>query len=61
VVGTVRLENPVMHQRMPLERIPEPPDGVVHDITVQRPFKKGTEHDSGHNSDGAPKEKHGHK
>jgi hypothetical protein len=49
-----------MHQRVPFKRIPEPFDGVVHDITVQRPFEEGTEHDSGNNSYGAPKKKHGH-
>jgi hypothetical protein len=61
MVGVVRLENPVVHQRMPFKRIPEPFDGVVHDITVQRPFKEGAEQDSGNNSNGAPKKEHGHK
>jgi hypothetical protein len=61
VVGVVRLENPVMHQRVPFKRVPEPFDGVVHDITVQRPFKEGAEQDAGTNSNGAPKKKHGHK
>jgi hypothetical protein len=57
----VRLENPVMHQRVPFKRIPEPPDGAVHDITVQRPFEEGAQNDPGNNSNGAPKKKHGHK
>jgi hypothetical protein len=61
MVGVVRLENPVMHQRVPFKRIPEPFDGVVHDITVQRPFKEGAEQDSGNKSNGAPKNEHGHK
>jgi hypothetical protein len=46
---------------VPFKRIPEPPDGAVHEITVQRPFEEGAEHDSGNNSNGTPKKEHGHK
>jgi hypothetical protein len=57
----VRLENPVMHQRVPFKRIPEPFDRTVHDMTMQRPFEEGAEDHSGNNSNGAPKKERGHK
>jgi hypothetical protein len=60
MVGVVRLEYPVMHQRVPFIRKPETLDGFVHDETVQGPFKEGAEPGPGHHPDGAPKKEHGH-
>ena len=40
MVGVVRAENPVMNQRVLFIREPEPPEGAVHDVTVQGPFKE---------------------
>jgi hypothetical protein len=60
MVGVIRPENPVMHQRVPFIRKPEPPEGAVHDITVQGPLKERAENGSGDRPDGAPKKKHGH-
>jgi hypothetical protein len=46
VIGFIGLENPMVQQRMPLERIIKPAQFSMHHIPVQGPFKEGVSDNS---------------
>jgi hypothetical protein len=57
MICLIAFENVMMHQRMRLERIPETAPRLVHEKSVQRPFKKRCEDRSRQKSNRKPKEK----
>jgi hypothetical protein len=60
MVGMVRLEDPVMHQRMPLVRIAEGADGTMHDKPVEYPFEKRGKNNAQHETNAGPEKKRAH-
>jgi len=57
MVGVVGLENAMMEEGVLFKGITEFAKGLVHDETVQEPFKQGGGDNSGKDADGAPEKK----
>lgn len=57
MVGVVGLENAMMEEGVLFKWITEFAKGLVHDETVQEPFKQGGGDNSGKDADGAPEKK----
>jgi hypothetical protein len=54
MIGVVGLEDAVVNQGMALVWISETKQRAVHDVTVERPFKKGGAGRRDDESDGSP-------
>jgi hypothetical protein len=61
MIGGVALENMVMYQRVLFKGVAETFPRLVHEETVQRPFKERGKDHSRHESDREPKKERDHK